>query len=109
VDGPQAYINKYRTVFRSQPSIVEANRYGVVIALIWYVVDKMVVRKAPLQSGRDTEIDMIERQMLGGVVVLQPLEVHEHSVKDRLGGLVEIEEGVETRPIRSRSPAAPKA
>ena len=81
----------------------------MVIALIWYVVDKMVVLKAPLQSGRDTEIDMIERQMEGGVVVLQPLEIHEHSVEDRLGGLVEIEEHVETRPIRSRSPAAPKA
>ena len=69
----------------------------------------MVVRKAPLQSGRDTEIDMIERQMLGGVVVLQPLELHEHSVKNRLGGPIEIEEDVEVRPIRSRSPAAPKA
>ena len=81
----------------------------MVIALIWYVVDKMVVLKAPLQSGRDTEIDMIERQMEGGVVVLQPLEVHEHSVEDRLGGLIEIEEHVEARPIRSRSTAAPKA
>jgi hypothetical protein len=71
--------------------------------------DTMIVRKAPLQSGRDTEIDMIERQMEGGVLVVQPLEVHEHSVENRLGGLVEIEEDVEVRPIRSRSPAAPKA
>jgi hypothetical protein len=69
----------------------------------------MVVLKAPLQSGRDTEIDMIERQMEGGVVVLQPLEVHEHSVENRLGGRVEIEEHVEARPIRSKSRAAPKA
>lgn len=69
----------------------------------------MVVRKAPLQSGRDTEIDMIERQMEGGVVVLQPLEISEHSVEKKIGGLVEIEEHVEARPVRPRSTAVPKA
>ncbi len=71
----------------------------------------MIVRKAPLQSGRDTEIDMIERQMEGGVVVLQPLDIHEHSVEKekKIGGLVEREEHVEARPIRSKSTAAPKA
>ena len=69
----------------------------------------MIVRKAPLQSGRDTEIDMIERQMEGGVVVVQPLEVHEHAVENKLGSLVEIEGHVETRPIPSKAPGAPKA
>jgi hypothetical protein len=69
----------------------------------------MVVLKAPLQSGTDTEIDMIERQMEGGVVVLQPLDTHEHSMEKKIGGLVEIEEHVEARPIRSKSTAAPKA
>ena len=37
----------------------------------------MIDRLAPLESGRDTEIDMIEREMEGGVVVIQPPEVHE--------------------------------
>lgn len=62
----------------------------------------MICRKAPLQSGRETEIDMIERQMEGGVVVLQPPEFHEHSVDKRLGGLVEVEEDVEVRKVRSK-------
>jgi hypothetical protein len=43
-------------------------------------VDKPILaRLAPLHSGRDTEIDMIEREMEVGVVVIQPLEVHEHA------------------------------
>jgi hypothetical protein len=67
----------------------------------------MICRKAPLQSGRDTEIDMIERQMEGGVVVLQPPDVHEHSVDKRLGGLVEVEEDVEVRKLRSKPGEAP--
>ena len=37
----------------------------------------MLVRKEPLLSGRDTEIDMIEREMEGGVVVVQPLDADE--------------------------------
>lgn len=72
----------------------------------------MINRKEPLHSGRDTEIDMIEREMEGGVVVIQPAEVHEHSVEERLGGLIEIEEHVEVRerePRESvRSSAVPK-
>ncbi len=35
-------------------------------------------RIEPLREGRETEIDMIEREMEGGVVVIQPLEIHEH-------------------------------
>ena len=54
----------------------------------------MLMRKEPLESGRDTEIDMIEREMEGGVVVIQPLDVHEHYTEGRLGGLVSIEEDV---------------
>jgi hypothetical protein len=37
----------------------------------------MLNRIEPLRGGRDTEIDMIEREMEGGVVVIQPLEVRE--------------------------------
>ncbi len=69
----------------------------------------MICRMAPLQSGRDTEIDMIERQMEGGVVILQPPELHEHTVEKRLGGLVEVEEHVEVHKIRPKSAGAPKA
>jgi len=54
----------------------------------------MLTRKEPLESGRDTEIDMIEREMEGGVVVIQPLDVHEHYTEGRLVGLVSIEEDV---------------
>jgi hypothetical protein len=54
----------------------------------------------PLESGTDTEIDLIEREMEGGVFVEQPLEVHEHSVDERLGGLVEVEEHVDVRRLR---------
>ncbi len=68
----------------------------------------MIFLKAPLQSGRDTEIDMIERQMEGGVVVIQPLEIHEYNVENRLGGLVEVEERVDVREMRPKDRRAPK-
>jgi len=68
----------------------------------------MICRKAPLQSGRDTEIDMIEREMEGGVVVVQPLEMHEDSVESRLGGLVEVEEHVEVHEIPPKPSVVPK-
>lgn len=41
----------------------------------------MLRRKAPLQSGTDTEIDLIEREMEGGVFIEQPLEIEEHHVE----------------------------
>ena len=44
----------------------------------------MLCRLEPLRSGRDTEIDMIEREMEGGVVIIQPMEVHEHAVERHL-------------------------
>ena len=77
----------------------------------------MIVRLAPLGSGRDTEIDMIEREMEGGVVVIQPLEmheiqspeVHEHHVESRLGGLIGVEEHVDVRELKTIPPAVPKA
>ena len=59
----------------------------------------MLCRKLPLESGTDTEIDLIERQMEGGVVVEMPLEVHEHFVEQKLGGLVEVEEDVEVHQL----------
>jgi hypothetical protein len=60
----------------------------------------MLRRKPPLESGTDTEIDLIEREMEGGVVVLQPIEIHEHSVDEKFAGLVEVEEDVDVRPLR---------
>ena len=68
----------------------------------------MVDRIEPLYGGRDTEIDMIEREMEGGVVVIQPLEVHEHSAEARLGGLVGIEEKVDVRELRTKSSGGSK-
>jgi hypothetical protein len=59
----------------------------------------MISRLQPLESGRDTEIDMIEREMEGGVVVIQPTEIHEHYSEERLGGLVQIDEQVDVREI----------
>jgi hypothetical protein len=69
----------------------------------------MISRLHPLESGRDTEIDMIEREMEGGVVIIQPPEVHEHHSEARLGGLVEIEEHVDVREIKKASSREPKA
>jgi hypothetical protein len=68
----------------------------------------MIRRMPPLTSGRDTDIDMIEREMEGGVVIIQPLEVHEHHVEERLGGLVEVEEHVDVHELGTRPPAASK-
>ena len=68
----------------------------------------MVRRLEPLASGRDTEIDMIEREMEGGVLVIQPAEVHEHTAETRLGGLVSVEEDVEVFEIGSKPPGAAK-
>jgi hypothetical protein len=64
----------------------------------------------PLRSGRDTEIDMIEREMEGGVVVIQPpeVQVHEHSSGRALGGLVGIEEDVEVQPMKVMPSGVPK-
>lgn len=69
----------------------------------------MLDRLAPLGSGRETEIDMIEREMEGGVVVIQPPVVHEHNVEERVGGLVSIEEHLDVRELASKPSAVPKA
>ena len=69
----------------------------------------MISRLHPLESGRDTEIDMIEREMEGGVVVIQPPEVHEQHSETRLGGLIEIKEQVDVREFKAPSPEEPKA
>jgi hypothetical protein len=69
----------------------------------------MLRRLEPLRSGRDTEIDMIEREMEGGVVVIQPVEVHEHSVEDHLGGLVSVEESVDVHELDLKASVPPKA
>ena len=68
----------------------------------------MVRRLEPLASGRDTEIDMIEREMEGGVLIIQPAEVHEHSAETRLGGLVNIEKDVEVSEIVPKPPEGAK-
>ena len=68
----------------------------------------MLARLEPLHSGRDTEIDMIEREMEGGVVVIQPLDMSEDFVENRLGGLIGIEEHVDVHEMAPRVMAAPK-
>jgi hypothetical protein len=67
-------------------------------------------RLEPLQSGRATEIDMIEREMEGGVVIIQPaeVEVHEHHAEERLGGLAVVQEDVDVRELGTKPSAAPK-
>lgn len=67
----------------------------------------MLDRVEPLRGGRETEIDMIEREMEGGVVVIQPLEVHEDHHEAHLGGLVGIEEHIDVRPMRSKPSGEP--
>ena len=57
----------------------------------------------PLTSGRDTEIDMIEREMEGGVLVIQPADLHEHSVDSRVGGLIRVDEDVKVYEIRTKA------
>ncbi len=64
-------------------------------------------RLEPLRGGRDTEIDMIEREMEGGVVVIQPVEIHEHYREGHLGGLVSIEEDVDVRQMRTTPSGEP--
>lgn len=69
----------------------------------------MLVRLDPLRSGRDTEIDMIEREMEGGVVVIQPPEVHEHGVESRIGRLMTLEEDVDVHELEATPLEVPKA
>ena len=59
----------------------------------------MLVQKRPLESGTDTEIDLIEREMEGGVIIEQPLDLDEDFFEDRFGGLLQIEEGVRNRQL----------
>ena len=68
----------------------------------------MISRLEPLESGRDTEIDMIEREMEGGVVIIQPPDVHEQHGETRLGGAIEVELHVDVRELPPKAKAAPK-
>ena len=68
----------------------------------------MIHRLEPLSSGRETEIDMIEREMEGGVLVIQPPDEHEHEAGMRLGGLVRIKKDVQVFEIKSRAGGIPK-
>ncbi len=58
----------------------------------------MLERKAPLSSGTETYIDLIEREMEGGVSVQLPLEslaeLFEHTTRRHLGGLVAVDEEI---------------
>ena len=53
-------------------------------------------RKAPLTGGIDTYVDMIEREMEGGVSVQLPwdefTDLLEHGRHSHAGGLIEVEE-----------------
>lgn len=51
---------------------------------------------------------MIEREMEGGVVVIQPPDVHEHSTERAFGGLVGIEEDVEVHSLNATPSGVPK-
>ena len=85
-------------------------KYGPLIALKHYAgTNRMLCRLEPLRSGRDTEIDMIEREMEGGVVIIQPMEVHEHSVEGHLGGLISVEENVDVHEVNLKASEPPKA
>ena len=75
---------------------------GVPLALMGSQRRLMVRRLEPLASGRDTEIDMIEREMLGGVIIIQPVDVHERTAETRLAGLIHVEEDVEVSEIGSK-------
>ena len=68
----------------------------------------MIRRLEPLSSGRETEIDMIEREMEGGVLVIQPPDVHEHAADVRVGGLVSVEKDVQVYEIKSKAWEAPR-
>jgi len=68
----------------------------------------MLVRLEPLESGRDTEIDMIEREMEGGVVVIQPLDVDEHYAGRTSGGLLGVEGDIEVQQLGPRPLEAPR-
>lgn len=62
----------------------------------------MLRRQEPLNSGRDTDIDMIEREMEGGVLVIQSPSIYEQDIEKRLGGLIEIERNVRVRKVSSK-------
>ena len=59
----------------------------------------MLQRLEPLRSGRETDIDMIEREMEGGVVVIQPAETHEHHAEDEALGLIRVEKYAHVREL----------
>jgi hypothetical protein len=59
----------------------------------------MLVQKRPLESGTDTEIDLIEREMEGGVIIEQAFDLDDDFVEERLAGLVRIEEGMRIRQL----------
>jgi hypothetical protein len=59
----------------------------------------MLTQKRPLENGADTEIDLIEHEMEGGVIIEQPFDFGEDFVEARLGGLLQIEEGVRVRQL----------
>jgi hypothetical protein len=69
----------------------------------------MLELRRPLTSGTDTDIDMIEREMEGGVCVEQPADIHEHYVDGKLGGLIGIEEDIEVRELPTKPEAAATA
>lgn len=66
----------------------------------------MLSRLEPLHSGRATEIDMIEREMEGGVVVIQPLDAHDTYAGGV--GLIGVEADTDVRELKPIPPAEPK-
>ena len=67
----------------------------------------MITRLEPLTSGRETEIDMIERQMEGGVLIIQPPDAQNDRADDQPGGSIGVVRHVEVREMAPMVTAAP--
>ena len=67
----------------------------------------MLARLEPLHSGRDTEIDMIEREMEGGVVIIQPVDVHEKYSDQGAGGLFGIKTDIQVHEFEPKPRVEP--
>jgi hypothetical protein len=59
----------------------------------------MIERKAPLSGGIETYIDMVEREMEGGVSIQFPPDVLTYLRHGHLGGLVEVEEEIDVHDL----------
>jgi hypothetical protein len=80
----------------------------LVLATSLAVAKTVLARLEPLHSGRDTEIDMIEREMEGGVVIIQPLDWHDHYTDQKAGGLFGVEGDITVQQLGSMPRVEPR-